>query len=726
MKRNIFSRALALTLVLVMSLGLFSGCREMLNQWESSLLGTVPTSPSSPTNPTDPTNPTLPADDVAVRFVVTSDTHFRVSSSNDMHSEEILNRFFTSTYKYIDSLPGKQLNAMFVVGDFVHGGSDTSYDFAKELSAAFKIAKAHAREGVDFVTMMGNHEHLRYGNVGNAAAPDTLNIWKEISGNTSLHYHKVINGYHFIAIDQDIANNGTQSPGKYTPEALDFLKNALAQAAKDDPTGQKPIFVFQHFPGAGTLYGATSSGGCQEIYDILKDYPQVVDFSGHTHRALLDPRSIWQGDYTAINTGTLEMAGAPINSHPSRSSVKLADFDGTWSVTNQRTALRSSNTIYMVEVSKDNEISLICYNIWTEQVDKVIELGKVGNKDEFKFDYESRQEAAQAPTWAEGTSLTLLETYQNYVRIAIPQATISADDLVTTYRCEVYKGDALVNTIYRLSTTYLGSFAKSSITAPLDALEAGTTYTVKVIPVSAWSKEGEPLTLTFTTAAATALPAPDILNAQFGADNAATNAITGEAMGVDRNATTVYNDALGKYVATNAGASAYKFFLKEYLALMQDGFSFEIYFSMDKISSSYSYVAACLADGGFGLRVDNGGKLTFSVYDGAKERKAVSSAAISTNEWVHVVGVYDDANDLTTIYVNGVATGTVASPGGDNTNFRFPSYDASFLCLGGNSSINIGNGYVSRLMSGKIADCNLYSEALTAAQVAALYANITK
>ena len=38
---------------------------------------------------------------------------------------------------------------------------------------------------------------------------------------------------------------------------------------------------------------------------ILKKYPQVVDFSGHSHYPLNDPRSIWQGKFTAIGTGAI-------------------------------------------------------------------------------------------------------------------------------------------------------------------------------------------------------------------------------------------------------------------------------------------------------------------------------------------------------------------------------------------------------------------------------------
>ena len=42
-----------------------------------------------------------------------------------------------------------------------------------------------------------------------------------------------------------------------------------------------------------------------EFAEILKNYPQVVDFSGHSHVPINDPRSIHQKHFTALGTGSL-------------------------------------------------------------------------------------------------------------------------------------------------------------------------------------------------------------------------------------------------------------------------------------------------------------------------------------------------------------------------------------------------------------------------------------
>ena len=697
MKRTNLSRLIVLLLVLVLSIGVLAGCGGSGNK------------------------PAVDPDGLAVRFMVTSDLHFRVNETNEMQSTETLEQLLKSTYQYVDAQDNKQLDAIFVTGDFVHGNSSATYDLYKEASVAFNMVKSSLRENTQFIAVTGNHELLH---VENEMTDAVASQWKEASGYTDLNHHIVIGGYHFIAFSQDISNSG-KFGAKYTDATMQWLKDALAEAAADDPTGEKPIFVFQHFAPAGTLFDASSSGGSVEVADVLEQYPQVVDFSGHTHRAALHPGSVWQGDYTAITSGTLEMSGAPINSHPDRATGKITDFDGSWTVSNNRYGMRDGAIIYMVEVNKNHEITLNLYNIYTNKVDKVIKLGKVGNKDTFTYDYDSRKAAAAAPTWSSNAALLLTETQQNFVRIRIPQAQIAADDLVTTYRCEVYKGNILVNTIYRLSGTYRGSSAADAISAPLDALEAGTEYTVKVIPVSAWDKEGEALSLTFTTAAETALPTPDLLNAQFGANNSGINAVDDKELGKYGEIVTELIPELNKYAAST-GLTAYKFDLTNSLPLMANGFTFEIQFRMDRMPGSYWYIAACVSDGGFGVNVDSTGKLTYTLYDGGAARKVVVEGAIAAQEWYHLVGVYDEANDVTTVYLNGKAIGSVACPGGEESTFRVPQHDAKFLCIGGNSSINGSNSYVSRLSHGDIAVCNLYSDPLTADEVAALYANLNK
>ena len=105
--------------------------------------------------------------------------------------------------------------------------------------------------------------------------------------------HKVINGYHFI-------NWSTMDATTITCNTnLHWAKSQIELAVKEDPT--KPIFINTHLAPYGTMYGSDEWGN--RLYTLLfKDYPQIVSISGHSHFSLVDERSIWQGEFTAITT----------------------------------------------------------------------------------------------------------------------------------------------------------------------------------------------------------------------------------------------------------------------------------------------------------------------------------------------------------------------------------------------------------------------------------------
>lgn len=142
-------------------------------------------------------------------------------------------------------------------------------------------------------TIMGNHD---YWNKSVFTATNHKKAFKEIIGH-SPWTHYVVNGYHFIGASPD---SGNMSKGyKKTAEWLD---NEL-KAASEDSDG-KPIFVVTHNQPKNTSYGSEDWGD-ETLDAVLSKYPNVINYSGHVHYSLLDERSIWQGDYTVINTQSL-------------------------------------------------------------------------------------------------------------------------------------------------------------------------------------------------------------------------------------------------------------------------------------------------------------------------------------------------------------------------------------------------------------------------------------
>lgn len=70
----------------------------------------------------------------------------------------------------------------------------------------------------------------------------------------------------------------------------------------------KPVFVFDHVAPTGTSSGS-ESWGSSERREMLNGHPRVIHISGHTHGTLRNERNIWQGEFTAVNAGCLEVWG---------------------------------------------------------------------------------------------------------------------------------------------------------------------------------------------------------------------------------------------------------------------------------------------------------------------------------------------------------------------------------------------------------------------------------
>ena len=116
-----------------------------------------------------------------------------------------------------------------------------------------------------------------------------------ITGSGAVNPVKVVNGFHFVSLAQW--------------ENLRILQKNLEAAIAASKPGQ-PVFVITHVPPTATTSGSgLVSRGNDNLRALLNKYPQVIVLSGHTHNRLIDERSIWQGEFTAVNLGSLAYCG---------------------------------------------------------------------------------------------------------------------------------------------------------------------------------------------------------------------------------------------------------------------------------------------------------------------------------------------------------------------------------------------------------------------------------
>ena len=175
---------------------------------------------------------------------------------------------------------------------------------------------------VEKVFVTGNHDWIGY-TYGNAAAkkyPDEAErvkhiLQRDMSGwwEKAFHesyspiYAKEIKGFTFIGSHWDGVQAGSSTHGA----SFHLIEEFMAKNGKSlDPA--LPFFYVQHPHPKDTCYGSWAWWHDMGIVTkTLSNYPNAIAFSGHSHYSLTDERSIWQGAFTSVGTGSLRYTGTP-------------------------------------------------------------------------------------------------------------------------------------------------------------------------------------------------------------------------------------------------------------------------------------------------------------------------------------------------------------------------------------------------------------------------------
>ena len=388
-----------------------------------------------------------------LRFAVCSDVHLNKDESGIRNAEKF-RKLFSRAYEISAKESYKGLDAVIVAGDFTDGGRPEEYEIFCDLT------KECVKEGTELLTVMGNHEHIEY---RDTSTPEkAIDVFREYVSD-EVDYHKVINGYHFIGVSYD--GSGKEE----FKTKLDWLRAELDKAVED--TGDKPIFVAQHPHPALTVYGSVSWANL-DIRLVLNDYPQVVDFSGHSHYAANDPRSIHQSAFTAIGCGGITGAMGNL-------SYISGDAYGDG----------ESATFWLVEVDEKGDVRLRLYDVVSDCFFDDVEyfLKDVGNKKRRAYTFNRMLALDTDPTFPDGAEIAA-KSENGEVSISFPEAS-------GYYRAENYKiilsrnGDTVDSRVVLSDYTRAVDFEK---TVNFGELEAGQ-YTVKIYSFSPYARRGETL-----------------------------------------------------------------------------------------------------------------------------------------------------------------------------------------------------------------------------------------
>lgn len=224
--------------------------------------------------------------------------------------------------------------AKFGIDAFLFAGDLTNtsghYQDPKEISKFRDIVKKHLGKDTAVVYCLGvNHDHLSEGIEAQRElfektfgsrfySKDILDAATRYSGLR----HSVISGYNFISIDYDIDG--------YMDEKLKWVEDTLTRLTDEEP--EKPVFVTVHIPPSGKLYS------------VLNKFPQVINFSGHTHIPMNTDKNIKQDNFTQLHCG-----GMFYYRQFTRDNDTIGEMGNIYDFAQG----------YLVEVDKDNNVRVI-------------------------------------------------------------------------------------------------------------------------------------------------------------------------------------------------------------------------------------------------------------------------------------------------------------------------------------------------------------------------------
>lgn len=395
-----------------------------------------------------------------LRFLAVSDIHFPDEYSKEhkyfKRALELANEIAQSHETY------KKIDAVYVIGDFATSGS-------KKQMQDFKAALDEGLSPeVERTLMMASHE-IRGGDEERA-----LGIFKEVF-NIPPDDHKVINGFHFISLT-------TNAGCHFSDEKVAWAAEQLKIAAADTP--KKPIFFFQHPHITDTVYGSINWGE-DELYATLTDYPQVVDFSGHSHAPVNDPRSVHQKHFSSFGTGSFRY-------------FELDEFDKVYGTIPPKKELCAQFLI--VEADKDGRVRVYPYDVISENFFPYTwEIDEPWNPDSFKYTDE-RYKTTVAPYFDGDFDVKFSDITADSFTVTFPQAKIT-EDYVNDYVIRVSeKSTGLIKKQTAIWSQYYLYDMPKTLTQEITGLSPSTEYAVEIIAGSFWKTKTKSKKFFVTTA----------------------------------------------------------------------------------------------------------------------------------------------------------------------------------------------------------------------------------
>ncbi len=386
-----------------------------------------------------------------MRFAVCSDAHIEAIGSAGYRR---LKKAVDLSFAFAENNSVyKELDAFLIAGDITDKGRKEEFD-------AFKTIYDYATgKGTRMLCVVAKgHDSISMGK-------KSLAYYNSLTDQQT-DFHVIINGYHFIGLST------CKLPGiYYTPMQRNWLIKELDKAVADTP--DKPVFLMHHEHVRYTVYGSGDIDGWGHDFftPILKKYPNTVDFSGHSHYPLNDPRSLWQNEYTAVGTGSLKYTELTVDGerkiHPENRS--------------------DCGTFWIVEIDKDSNLRLIGIDCEAEEVLCEYFLKNPADKTNREYTEEKQRLRSKPPVFSDNAEITIKDGYVEY-----PKAESTDGMPVFIYRVSVYDKDG--NEIAKGKTleSYYLYKTEDRLKTHIGTLQKGE-YKVSIRAETAYGVQSEPI-----------------------------------------------------------------------------------------------------------------------------------------------------------------------------------------------------------------------------------------
>lgn len=684
-----------------------------------------------------PRNDVFDATRIAYSFGMLSDTH--IDASNGQNCQDKLAAAFNQLKAQALRDDPDGIDGICIAGDLINNGAGGRGYYDSEIPVFKRIYESSFDPlEVPLVYAVGNHDP--YGWWGGNVYPEVKMIRQKFGDdkygwtdkedemwNSYACRHCVIGNYHVLSVTPN-----STTPVAFPSQIVNWLDSTLKEITGSDPDHY--VILITHPMIFDTVYGSllgpdwlfhscTDYWYTKALTPVLERYPQVMTFSGHLHFPVNDPRSIWQGAFTAFGCG---------------STRYMAIEDGRYENMSSTTVMRdaaevSSGLLLQFDESGNARITKMFFSQNTT-FDNPWEISHpVADKSHLEKYNSAKRKAENSGPSLSSFDISFADAGLSLKTVYVKFSAGSDDEFVHHYTISVKKGDATLSTRRILADFYKhqwpGQMEKSYVQGMGDF--ASGNYTLVLEAYDSWDAVTS-VSKDFTVDAGSVIPSsPATLYADIDFSGGSVVDSKGKLTVTNKGA------SIGKVQVTHKGMNAsvdamtastgknvecvFKGLtsaeaVREFVST---GFSVETFF-VDRSPGPQIHGVVCGTEqGGWGTATRPTGVPYFIVGDVSKNNyvSVDASSAASKTELTHLVAVYDPSKRNISLYINGVLDGRVSIncpfyPGDGDTFNRF--------YLGADVK-NSGQNLDFQAVDMVITDARFYTGVLDDKAVASLY-----